>query len=270
MAEELVDEVCVDFEKAEPCTTTSIGLLGRDGWEPTLAVQLVQRGGVRAEVANHLASAYGGRSWDVLALAKPTGKRYPRFGIPLAEGYPYVEAEVRYACREHAVTIEDILSRRTRLAFLNAEAARDAVPRVAEILTEELGWTAEERNRQLAHAYDYVKCFGGPIADKSEAALRTATDADLREAFERVDADGSGYVSLEELRAAAESLGFPVGASDDAFAAMDVDGNGKVCYDEFATFWNSDDEFARLHRQFRLDPGGKNRTQRNTSGAFLG
>ena len=49
MAEELVDEVCVDFENAEPCSTTSIGLLGRDGWEPTLSVQLVQHGGVRAE-----------------------------------------------------------------------------------------------------------------------------------------------------------------------------------------------------------------------------
>ena len=69
-----------------------------------------------------------------------------------AEGYPYVEAEVRYACREHAVTVEDILSRRTRLAFLNAEAARDAVERVAEIMTEELGWSEEERARQLAHA----------------------------------------------------------------------------------------------------------------------
>ena len=78
-------------------------------------MQLVQRGGVRAEVANHLASAYGGRAWDVLALARPTGKRYPRFGIPLAEGYPYVEAEVRYACREHAVTVEDVLSRRSEM-----------------------------------------------------------------------------------------------------------------------------------------------------------
>ena len=270
MAEELVDEVCVDFENAEPCSTTSIGLLGRDGWEPTLAVQLVQHGGVRAEVANHLASAYGGRSWDVLALARPTGKRYPRFGIPLAEGYPYVEAEVRYACREHAVTIEDILSRRTRLAFLNAEAARDAVERVAEIMSEELGWTAEERKRQLAHAYDYVKCFGGPIADKTEAELRTATDADLREAFARVDADGSGYVSVDELRRAAAFLGFPVDASDAEFGQMDTNGDGKASFEEFAAWWNEAPARERLQRQFRLDPGGKNRTQRNTSGAFLG
>jgi glycerol-3-phosphate dehydrogenase len=94
MAEELVDEVCVDFD-AVPCTTSTIGLLGRDGWEPTLAVQLVQHGGVRAEVANHLASAYGGRAWDVLALARPTGKRYPRFGIPLAEGCAEINIQGR-------------------------------------------------------------------------------------------------------------------------------------------------------------------------------
>ena len=269
MAEELVDEVVNGVDvNAEPCTTTSIGLLGRDGWEPTLSVQLVQHGGVRSEVANHLAQAYGGRAWDVLALARPTGKRYPRFGIPLAEGYPYVEAEVRYACREHAVTIEDILSRRTRLAFLNAEAARDAVERVAEIMTEELGWTAEERAKQLAHAYDYVKCFGGPVADKTEAELRTATDADLREAFARVDADGSGYVSVDELRRAAAFLGFPVDASDAEFGKMDTNGDGKASFEEFAQWWNASD--ARLSRQFALDPGGKKRTQSNTSGAFLG
>ena len=83
------------------------------------------------------------------------------------------------------------------MTIINAEAARDAVPRVAEILTEELGWTEEERARQLAHAYDYVKCFGGPVADKTEAELRTATDADLREAFARVDADGLGAALAE-------------------------------------------------------------------------
>jgi glycerol-3-phosphate dehydrogenase len=270
MAEELVDEVCVDFE-AGPCVTSTTGLLGRAGYSSTLAVQLVQRGGVRAEVANHLAAAYGGRAWDVLSLARPTGRRYPQVGVPLAEGYPYIEAEVRYACREHAATVEDVLSRRTRLAFLNAEAARDAAPRVAALMGEELGWSAAEREKQLEHAYAYVACFGGPVADKTDASLRTATDADLREAFAQIDADASGCVSVEELRAAAEDLGFPVDASDGAFAAMDADGDGAVSYDEFRAWWNgASPSWGRLHRHFRLDPGGKNRTQRNSSGTFLG
>ena len=106
------------------------------------------------------------------------------------------------------------------------------------------------------------------VADKSEAELRTATDADLREAFARVDTDGSGYVSVDELRRAAAFLGFPVDDSDAEFGKMDSNGDGKASFEEFAAWWNASD--ARLHRHFALDPGGKKRTQSNTSGAFLG
>lgn len=53
---------------------------------------------------------------------------------------PYTEGEVIWAARrEMARTVEDVLARRTRALFLNARAAMEMAPRVAEILTEELG-----------------------------------------------------------------------------------------------------------------------------------
>lgn len=56
------------------------------------------------------------------------------FGFPR----PYVEAEVFYATRhEYACTAVDILARRTRLAFVDAQAAL----RVIEIMSKELGWS---------------------------------------------------------------------------------------------------------------------------------
>lgn len=59
-----------------------------------------------------------------------------------------IEAEVRYAVRhEYALTATDVLARRTRLSFLNAQAALEALPRVVEIMAEELNWS---RSRQLA------------------------------------------------------------------------------------------------------------------------
>jgi len=50
------------------------------------------------------------------------------------------EAMVRFAARhEYARSVEDVLARRARLLFLDADAAITAAPRVAELLAEELG-----------------------------------------------------------------------------------------------------------------------------------
>jgi glycerol-3-phosphate dehydrogenase len=50
------------------------------------------------------------------------------------------EAMVRFAARhEYARGVEDALARRSRLLFLDARAAAAAAPRVAELLSEELG-----------------------------------------------------------------------------------------------------------------------------------
>ena len=56
----------------------------------------------------------------------------------LADGLS--EAMVRFAARfEYARTVEDMLARRSRLLFLDARKAAEIAPRVAAILTEELG-----------------------------------------------------------------------------------------------------------------------------------
>ena len=48
-----------------------------------------------------------------------------------------------------ARTVEDVLARRTRALFLNAAAALRMAPAVAQLMAQELGWTADERVRQL-------------------------------------------------------------------------------------------------------------------------
>jgi glycerol-3-phosphate dehydrogenase len=58
---------------------------------------------------------------------------------PLHPALPYVAAEVVWAARhEMARTVEDILARRTRALFLNARAAIDVAPCVADLLAAEL------------------------------------------------------------------------------------------------------------------------------------
>ena len=50
------------------------------------------------------------------------------------------EAMVRFALRyEYALTVEDVLARRSRLLFLDAQQAAAAASKVAALITQELG-----------------------------------------------------------------------------------------------------------------------------------
>ena len=51
---------------------------------------------------------------------------------------------------EMARTLEDVLARRTRALFLNAQAALRMAPRVADLMAGELGRDAAWISRQLA------------------------------------------------------------------------------------------------------------------------
>jgi glycerol-3-phosphate dehydrogenase len=128
------------------CQTHRVRLIGAHGWSRTLFIHLIQHFGVETEVAKHLTESYGDRAWTVAALCRPTDKRFPARGERISQLYPFVDGEIRYAVRhEYAQTAVDVLARRTRLAFLNAQAALEALPRVIDIMAEELSW---DRKRQ--------------------------------------------------------------------------------------------------------------------------
>lgn len=123
------------------CQTHKVRLLGAHGFSKTLFIPIIQHFGVETEVAKHLTESYGDRAWTVGALCKLTGQRFPARGERISRLYPFVDGEVRYAVRhEYAQTAVDVLARRTRLAFLNAQAALEALPCIIDIMTEELNW----------------------------------------------------------------------------------------------------------------------------------
>ena len=170
-------------------------------------------------------------------------KVWPRFGVPIVEGYPYIDAEIAWACREYACTIEDVLSRRTRLAFLNRDAALAAIPHVAEIMAKELGWSKEVKAKQMQAARVYVESYAGRIPDKHGAKLRDATYRDVQDIFNAIDRDGNGYLDRQEIGEVAEVLGFPLTEQElnKAFQELDRDGNGRISLEEFEHWWNHDE-----------------------------
>lgn len=72
-------------------------------------------------------------------------------GERLHPALPYVKGEVVWAAREEmARTVEDVLARRTRALFLNAKAALEIAPTVAQLLAGELGWKKQKVEDQLS------------------------------------------------------------------------------------------------------------------------
>ena len=82
------------------------------------------------------AGEYGADAADIAALIAGD----PALGSALDPALPYSLAQVVYAVRaEMALTLEDVLARRTRAVLLDAQAAMRAAPAVAALMARELG-----------------------------------------------------------------------------------------------------------------------------------
>ncbi|KAJ5772814.1 hypothetical protein N7457_007710 [Penicillium paradoxum] len=145
------------------CQTHQVRLIGAHGFSKTLFINLIQHFGLETDVAKHLTESYGDRSWQVAALSSPTSERFPVRGCRISPMYPFIDGEVRYAVRhEYAQTAVDVIARRTRLAFLNAEAALESLPSVIDLMGEELEWTTARKDLEWKDSLTYLSSMGLP------------------------------------------------------------------------------------------------------------
>lgn len=137
MAEEAVDQAIASFgfKPQRACQTGHLRLVGAENFEPAGERVLNQTYGFDADVAHHLHHAFGDQAVRIARLATSG------FGARLHARHPYLEAEVLYAARhEFAERASDVLTRRIPLALLDNAAAKEALPRVVELMAIELGW----------------------------------------------------------------------------------------------------------------------------------
>ena len=93
---------------------------------------------------------------------------------------------MRYAVRhEYALTAIDVLARRTRLSFLNAHAALDALPRIVDIMADELGWSYSERKRQISKAFQFLGSMGLPPSFMTSAFIPEPEPRGMMEHMEK-------------------------------------------------------------------------------------
>lgn len=243
MALETIDaaiQACNLEPKHQESQTDGLLLEGAHSWTPTMFIRLVQDFGLESEVAKHLAHTYGDRAFSVAKLAALTGKRWPIVGRRLHSEFPYIDAEVRYACREYAATAVDIIARRLRLAFLNAQAAEEALPTIVNIMAEELKWSEAEKKRQLAAAVQYLQLEMGQNVNRAsrEKIPINLTKSEISEyvkRFNSLDTDKKGYISLNDLRASLKTNGERVSLDQlhDILNEVDVHKHGQVEFSDY-------------------------------------
>ncbi len=142
-----------ELQAKGPSRTEEIPLRGGKEFSSEILSRLQREFGLPEDVARHLAHSYGTRALEV-AVGSRRG-----LGARLAPELPFLEAEIPYGVnQELAYSVTDMLSRRLRLAFLNHEAARQAMPRVLELHAGLLGWSPDqvqsEENAFLNYLHD--------------------------------------------------------------------------------------------------------------------
>lgn len=146
------------------CQTRHVRLIGAHGHSPILFMNLAQHFGFDVDVAKHLAHAYGDRAWAVAEMASPQTTSTSTVGARLSPKYPFIDSEVTYAIRnEYAQTAADVLARRTRLSFLDVNAALNALPRVIDIMGQELSWDQTRRDLEWKETVSFLESMGLPV-----------------------------------------------------------------------------------------------------------
>ena len=156
MAKMAVDRIVERDGQEAPCRTHEIPL-GQTATDEDLEAPETIGEDTRALLAHR----YGHAARDVLAIAAED----ERLAQPISPDLPDLMAEVVIAVRkEQALTVTDVLMRRTRLALLDARrvCARDAIEprRVAEAMGAELGWDAARVDAEVAAWHDEATAEG--------------------------------------------------------------------------------------------------------------
>ena len=142
MAKEVIDKAIIAGKlKNKSCVTAVLKI---HGWTNNI------------DTSNAL-NFYGADAAEIKKLceADESGKEL------LHQSLSYIKASVIWAVRnEMAMTVEDVLARRTRMLFLDAQAAIEAAPMVAKLMAKEMNrdeeWIAQQLNSFITLAKGYL------------------------------------------------------------------------------------------------------------------
>lgn len=155
MAKDAVDaavsQLAASLDRRVPeCCTEDVPLLGADGYEALWNQRqtLANAHGLGIGRVEHLLRRYGSLVLEVLDLVK----EQPDLGKPLTGADDYLRAEIVYAAsHEGARHLGDVLTRRTRVSIEYFDRGTVSAAEAAELMGGVLGWSKEQREREIDH-----------------------------------------------------------------------------------------------------------------------
>ena len=157
MAEDVIDRAVLELRRAtKDSVTEKVPLVGADGYFALeqQTERIAQENGLAVETVTHLLNRYGSLISEILVIIKEQPKLTKRLDSDL----PYIKAEIIYAAsHEGAQSVDDVISRRTRLSFEAINHAEHLAEEVATLIAPVLGWSAKERKASIAQYLEMVE-----------------------------------------------------------------------------------------------------------------
>jgi glycerol-3-phosphate dehydrogenase len=150
MGRDVIDLAINDLRRiVAESVTEKLPVIGSDGYFALeqQSAQLAEMSGLTEKTIIHLLSRYGSLISEILELVSED----KNLAEHLSPELPYIKAEVIYAVtHEGAQSVEDVLARRTRIAFEANDGGDSLSLPVATLIAPILGWDMEAKKKSAA------------------------------------------------------------------------------------------------------------------------
>jgi glycerol-3-phosphate dehydrogenase len=157
MGKDVVDRAVIELRKiTQESVTEKLPLVGADGYFALeqQKERIAQESGLDVETVTHLLNRHGSLISEILELIQ----EQPKLAAKLDAVLPYIKAEIVYAASfEGARSVDDVISRRTRLSFEAVNHGVHLADEVAALIAPVLGWSAKERKESIAQYIELVE-----------------------------------------------------------------------------------------------------------------
>jgi len=157
MSKDVIDRAVIELRKlTQGSVTEKVPLVGADGYFALeqQKERIAQESGLDVETVNHLLNRHGSLISEILEIIEEQPKLAKRLDADL----PYIKAEIVYAVsHEGAQSVDDVISRRTRLSFEAVNHGVHLADEVATLIAPVLGWGTKERKASIAQYIELVE-----------------------------------------------------------------------------------------------------------------
>jgi glycerol-3-phosphate dehydrogenase len=149
MAKDAVDLAVLDLRRlVNESVTDKLPLIGAEGYFALVqqTSKISEKYSISEATVTHLLDRYGSLIEEILEIIDADSSMAQR----LIPELPYIKAEILHAVtHEGALSVEDVLLRRTRISFEAFDGGVDVAADVAKIIGAQLGWGAKERSASV-------------------------------------------------------------------------------------------------------------------------